>query len=395
MASMYTVYTWMALAIAVGASDAAAQKATWELVGRLPEGVHAMEAGVNGDGRLDLFVLDRYRQLYHDWRAPHDGSWHGWEALVVGPGSGGVPLIGTPTVATDATGRLEVFAVGVDGQVYYNQQETQPPGWRGWVPLGGGSAPGLTAGGEPEVAVGRDREGRLEAFAVGQDGRLLHSWQHRADSAWNEWERGLGGPPVGLDGRYLSVASNADGRLEVFATGRDGAVWHIWQSMEGGGWSLWASLPARGGREFPAEPVARDVRGALELFAVGPDGLARRWQERPESPHADAAWHEWEALGGPAGARLTPGDAVVAQNADGRLEVFATDATGGGIAHDWQITPGGQWQGWAAIPGGPRGHRVEALAVARDIDGALELFAADHQGSVWRICQQHEAPHGW
>jgi hypothetical protein len=385
MASIYTIYTtyaWVALLIAV---DASAQAPTWELVGRarLPQGVHALGVGVDSDGRVDVFALDRYRQLYHDWRAPKEGAWHGWEALDVGPASGGVPLIGTPTVATDARGRLAVFAVGVDGRVYYSEQ--RQPGWRNWVVLG--TPPGAPEGGEPQVAAARDREGRLEAFAVGQDGRLYHTWQ-RSDTTWTDWERGLGAPVVGLDGRYLSVASNVDGRLEVFATGRDGAVWHIWQSLSGGGWSLWASLPAR--PAFPAEPVARDVRGALELFAVGPDGVERRWQEHPGSAYSNAEWHAWEPLGRPDGA--TPGEAVVAQNADGRLEVFVPGATG--VVHDWQVTPGGAWRGWSSIAGGGARH-IEAMTVARGADGALELFAADRSGAVWHVCQRHEAPHDW
>ena len=43
-----------------------------------------------------------------------------------------------------------------------------------------------------------------------------------------------------LGGRLASdpaVGVNPDGRLEVFAVGQDGALQHIWQTAPGAGWN--------------------------------------------------------------------------------------------------------------------------------------------------------------
>lgn len=87
-----------------------------------------------------------------------------------------------------------------------------------------------------------------EAFAVGPNGELYHSWQ-TSPVSWSAWHP-LGGYLI-----YSRIAlfKNVTCHLEVIGVGGDGAMWHIWQTNAGSGpWSNWASLH---GGYFTGGPV--------------------------------------------------------------------------------------------------------------------------------------------
>ena len=152
----------------------------------------------------------------------------------------------------------------------------------------------------------------------------------------------------------MSVARNINGALEVFARGSDNALWHKWQVPNG--WSDWHSL---GGNLRGGPAVGIHAGGGLQVFSVASDGaLWHIWQQA-------GGWSEWESLGG----NLT-GSATVAINHDRRLEVFA-QAQDGTLWHIWQLASFRQWSNWApmnvAVVGNP--------AVGRDTaESGLRLF---------------------
>src|SRR5437764_14713936 len=98
--------------------------------------------------------------------------------------------------------------------------------WTGWASLGG-----QLSGGTPSVA--RNADGRLEVFADGQGTAGLevhHIWQTAPGGGWSAWGS-LGAPPPGDVLGAIDVGRNADGRLEVFArfgAMSAGVIWHIW-----------------------------------------------------------------------------------------------------------------------------------------------------------------------
>src|SRR5262249_9555877 len=109
-------------------------------------------------------------------------------------------------------------------------------------------------------AVASNADGRLEVFAVGSFNTIWHIWQTAAGASWNTWDS-LGTPPgVGFLGEP-AVAFNANGRLELFVNDSNGAVWHIWQTAPGASWSDWDSL---GGEPVNAVGVGTNTDGRLE-----------------------------------------------------------------------------------------------------------------------------------
>ncbi|MET9427164.1 peptidase M23 [Streptomyces sp. NPDC003036] len=223
-----------------------------------------------------------------------------------------------------------------------------------WSGTGGGPKHPYASG---RVVSGRSADGRLEAFAAGEDG-VYHAWQTTVNGAWSQW-RFAGGPRDA----QLAVASNADGRLELFALS-DSTFEHMWQTWPSAGWSAWENF-GTGGYRLAA---GNNADGRIEVFASNANGVFHRWQTAPSG-----GWAAWEGVGGgPANARLAMETAP-----DGRLEVFAlSDATFG---HLYQTGVNGGWSAWENFGGG--GHDV---ATGYNQDGRLEVFASNTNGVFHR-----------
>ena len=62
-------------------------------------------------------------------------------------------------------------------------------------------------------------------FVRGTDNALWHMWQTAPNNGWSGWAS-LGGVLTS----NIGVGRNADGRLEAFVRGSDNALYHIWQA---------------------------------------------------------------------------------------------------------------------------------------------------------------------
>ena len=114
--------------------------------------------------------------------------------------------------------------------------------------------------------------------------------------------------------------------------------------------------------------LAQNEDGRLEVFGQRADTgeIISRFQTMT------GGWG-WGSLGNPngPGLALRTSSPVVATNADGRLQVFVSNG-GGGISTRWQSSVNGPWNGWADMGGsfvqGPPTAEVT-------LDGRIELFA--------------------
>ena len=87
-------------------------------------------------------------------------------------------------MAPSADGRLELFLTGADGNIYHSWQVQASDGWSApWVSEGSAGG-GFTAA---APALSRNGDGRLELFAVARDGNLYHKWQTAASNGWSQW----------------------------------------------------------------------------------------------------------------------------------------------------------------------------------------------------------------
>jgi acylphosphatase len=167
-----------------------------------------------------------------------------------------------------------------------------------------------------------------------------------------------------------------------------GVLWHVWQTAVNGGWSGGGSLGAPSGGIIGGVTVANNQDGRLEIFGVGSDHqLHHIWQTSPNN-----GWSGWASLGAP-GPGIQIGDPRVVRNADGRLEVFLL-AGDQKIWHIWQTAPNNGWSGWASL-GGPAVQITNgAPFVGNNGDGRIEVFATGADGGIYHIWQTAPS-NGW
>lgn len=257
-----------------------------------------------------------------------------------------------PFIARNAQGRLQVFASGVHGRVLHKvQARAGSDRWNGWYDLGGDAGKGHS--------VIRNADGRLAVFALDDGGHLRYRIQRSAGSAlqWADWQ------DVGDSCECFAVSSQDDGRLVVFAgTSGFGLKWTV--QTEGMAWAKWRDMDCAGYPRF----LARDAQGRLAAFAMG---LDRRTLCATQTAPNASTWSKWQDLGGSYDIGLG-----VCESTDGRLEVFGTDSKGG-VFHISQA-PDGKWSDWQALGG----IEAQGIVAGRNRDGRIEVFAWDKEGKI-------------
>jgi hypothetical protein len=120
----------------------------------------------------------------HRWELCASGCsvWSTWRSLGA---PAGTQVLGTPFPVRTTDGRLTVFAVFGDRQLWHRWQLCDGCDWSAWTNLGGGLAS------NPWVVLKTD--GTMVAFALAFDLDLWHKWQVCAGCTWSEWNSLSGG----------------------------------------------------------------------------------------------------------------------------------------------------------------------------------------------------------
>src|SRR6266545_1638408 len=129
--------------------------------------------------------------------------------------------------------------------------------------------------------------------------------------------------------------------------------------------------------------VGENADGRLEVFAVGPDrALRHNWQLTP-----GGSWSGWASLGG-----VIVGSPAVARDDSGSLVVFVR-GTNDAVWLKWQLTPGssGSWSGWYTLGGVIKA----APVVATNADGRLEVFTEGTDRALWHKWQLTPGGDSW
>jgi hypothetical protein len=351
----------------------------------------------NNDGKLEAFSLLSDMKLYRKrqtspgnssvWEPSNVKVGDKWEQKWSPIGLDTIFLAGDrPVITKDASGRLDVL--WENGNEYQLRTQASPnSSWEGRMgsELGAGDWDG-----DPVIA--RNANGTPEVFWVHEDPSRNYVLHHMLLYNLQQSLPSLGGRSWSPNRKPI-VAHNYDGRLEVFMVGSDRQLYHRWQSSpNSSSWSEdWISL---GGPLLGDPAVARDVDGRLEVFKVDPHNrqLYYRWQK---SPGESVDWSDgWDPLGGNWSLRRTP---TIAQNYDGRLEIFMVDSNDGRLYHLWQTTRGnipGSWEwymNWIPMNWAPfekeQWPPSSNPAVVRNTDGRLEVFMVDSKGQFYHTWQ--------
>lgn len=137
-----------------------------------------------------------------------------------------------------------------------------------------------------------------------------------------------------------------------------------------------AVKPGPGGHVAFVTNVFADGRITVDEYNADGTGTGRTWTGQP----ANRGFTRFLDFGLGVG-RLSDSPIAVARNADGRLEIFAVQASGASM-HAWQVSAGGAWTGWA-----PFGGSFTSITAEANADGRLEAFAAAADGTIFQRSQ--------
>ena len=222
-----------------------------------------------------------------------------WQLAACGGGSDTEDADGVELVARSPDGDLLHARLGTDGRVRFEclGAPAAAPAGRA-IPLGIVSPPAACHG-APD---------RLDVFAVGQAGDLLHAV--RSGGEWTPFDA-LGAPAGAPPAEAVAASSCGPSRIAVFRRGSAGDLLLKW--WDGAVWSGYVSLgsPQIPDPSYPAVTAPAPLTGPpaacswnptrLDVFARGPAGdLAHAWWN-------GADWSSFESLGLPAaGGRAVP-----------------------------------------------------------------------------------------
>jgi hypothetical protein len=263
-----------------------------------------------GQDRMDVFAVGADKQMYHKgWSGDGlaNSTWSpsqtGWDAL------GGV-FAGAPAVASWGQNRLDVFAIGMNTEMYHASYDGNQ--WSPWESIGGGftSTPAVVSWGA----------GRLDVFALGLNQQMYHkAWSGGWLPNQTDWE------PLG--GVFLSapaVTSWGPDRLDIFAIGTDHQMYH--QAWGGSGWLPGALAWDKLGGSFGSAPAVTSW-GPNRLDVVGLDNNNQMFHKAWTGSAWSPAGAGWEAEGG----TFTSAPAITSWSAN-RMDVVGL-GTNFGVYH--------------------------------------------------------------
>jgi subtilase family protein/peptidase inhibitor I9 len=285
-------------------------------------------------------------------------------------------------------------------------------------PIAGGSS----------IAAARNHDGRIGLFGVTPDGKLLYRTQVSAGSSnWSVWApsrnvgwysvaaetdgwdrvsfmglrrspqdiwfRAQGQPdiddrwvsPHQLDGLLNSVAlaRSSGKRLEAFGTNSHGQLWQSFKVTVSGtrDFAAWAPFDLPSGAPVRSVTAELNANNLVEVFALtSTRQLWHRWEQTPDAVQFFTPWLQMDT---PAG---TVTSIAVARNGDGSLQLFA--ATDSGRVFGRQAGGGSNnWLPWSQLPDPLGVGAMTSLAAETNSDGRVALFGVDLAGQPWQRWQ--------
>ena len=338
-----------------------------------------------GSNRLDLFVRGTngaWHRYYNGttWRPVKPDGTPDWEYLSA---PSGVAFAGQLTAASWGATRIDLFGVGVDGNLWQSYTD-DGTNWHGWQPLGhypGGAA----LIGTPSAASWGSLT--LSVFVRGSDGALYQDYWTPAGWTWESHG--------GYSTADPTVISSGTNHLDVFILGDGGHAGHTyhqaWTSSTGWqpvgspcgvcGYDDWSTAP--NGSFFVSQPTAGYGSGFIDAFATSADGNLY-------TKHFNGLnWSSWQlmgpltttAVGVPAGTDFTKQGAAAVL-----ASVRGADSTGNVC---WWSSSACYWQ----QPGGVVTSDPATISIAAD---QLDFFVRGSAYSSFPVYHRsYSTANGW
>jgi len=338
------------------------------------------------DGRLEAFGLQEAfphlnDTVWHTWQMNPNGDWNGSWVQISADG-GRQDL----AVALNTDGRVEMIGIkpGLFATQAWNIRLVRvKPSWHGvWKKF-------FTDNDNlHKVWLDRNVDGRLEAFGLDKNKTILNTSQDAPNGGWSgPWTRLYSAQDTRVQ---LATGRNSDGRLELFSVTSDNRVFRTSQKFAGKEWNqTWVEV-YKSTEKHTNLCVGTNADGRLELFGT--------------SPNDNRVWHTWQTVAGDSTqwkgsweelyqASDQRSALAVARNLDGRLQLFGIRSSDNTVWHTSQARANGDWdKTWIQLDG--EGKKMKSIVAGRNQDGTLEVFGVAPDNSVWHT-RQTEAGKNW
>ena len=132
----------------------------------------------NLDGRIEIFGIDASGRIWHNWQTTPGGAWHGWESL---PGKNLEPGF---VVDQNRNGYLVLLGIAASAphHLWSLTQDDLPTSTFGdkWTDIGGSEL-------HPRLVGSSTSVGRIQIFTIGPNGDVWSNWQLSSGPHWNGW----------------------------------------------------------------------------------------------------------------------------------------------------------------------------------------------------------------
>jgi len=298
-----------------------------------------MAAGLTGDGRVAIVAQTRSPpiEVFYIDEKPNTPIQE-WNAPVNLGRPGASTALNNLSMALDAEARIEVFAVGNNGAIWWKYQN-----------------PNRIV--QKTVTITPPGTGTPITVTVDEIAPPL--------TPWSDWFQ--------IPGQLVEVKAHrmADGRIILFGINGAGFLYRneqrVARAVQVGDWSGWVQMNDAGTGTFLAGTLAPklDSAGAVNLFAINKDNQVLH---NRQAPPGTITWSGCTTPG-----LITGGVRAVAAgiDGDGHLVVVATDTRNSHNATTQLDVTSQQWSGWTTFS---VGNGPPQLALDYNADGRLTLF---------------------
>jgi hypothetical protein len=138
-----------------------------------------LAAAQQNDGRVQIWAIDTYLQLWSCWQTSPGGNWTGWS----GPNWDSAPkLFGIAASQQGGSRGAQLWGVTQDYMLISDYQVSPGGGWSGWSSGNWANAPNVT-----EVAAAQQNNGCVQLWAITSDGVLISIAQTSPGGNWGSW----------------------------------------------------------------------------------------------------------------------------------------------------------------------------------------------------------------
>ena len=238
-------------------------------------------ASQQNDGRVQLWALDDKGQLWTIWQTTPGGDWVEW----TGPNWNSAPVLQEICACQQGGDRgAQLWGTTEDNTLVTCFQGTPGGGWSAWGPWP--AVPDKTQ--FVQLAAAQQNDGRVQLWAVDTDLQLWSTWQTSPGGDWTGWS----GPNWDDAPLVTNIAASQQGGTrgaQLWAITQDYALISDYQDTAGGGWSGWSAPDSEGAPSVIQIAAAQQNNGNVQFWAITSDEVLTGISQT--SPGGD--WGSW------------------------------------------------------------------------------------------------------